>query len=802
MKLTIRTRLLCSRNICKIRFYCRKEGTVEDKTATAAAASSETGLTPFIPKISAWALSVGTAIGWGSMFVTSNTYLMQAGPLGTIFGLVIGALIMIVIGRNYHYMMNCFPDAGGAYTYAKEVFGYDHGFVAAWFLSLTYISIFWANVTALPLFSRYFFGDFFRHGYLYTLFGSYDVYLGEALLSMSAIIIFCVLTASYKKFSVRLLTATVILFTLGIIICILGCMPQMVAYNKSFSPGYIPEKSEISQIIRIASISPWAFIGFENISNMTEELSFPRSKVFRILTIAIVSSTALYIFITLLSITAYPSEYGSWLNYIRAHGELEGLRGLPPFYAADYYLGDTGVRILMISLLCIIISSLIGNVMALSRLMYSLAKDSVLPDRIAWLSSQGTPANAVALIAIISLFIPFLGRTAIGWIVDVTTIGATIVYAFVSATAFKLASRRDDIFEKRCGLTGVIIMAVFLMLLLIPAIFGSGSLAPETYFLFTVWAILGFLFFRIILRRDIKKRFGRSVIVWIALLGMIMFTALVWMGESAMNSSEQTVADIRSTYMERIVNDARKLKLAEDPDIDSKTLESEINEYTVDVTTEDALLEEDLEDMRNANTRRVVIVFTLFLMAIGILLNNYSVVIRRSEENEYELGVVREKASTDALTGVKNKRIYDDYETSINKHISEGVADEFSVVVCDINGLKYVNDTYGHKAGDDLIRSACTMICHVFAHSPVFRIGGDEFVVILTGRDRVERGALMHEIGRRSEENLKNVGVVVAAGMSDFIPGYDETIKPVFERADLMMYERKEELKEMGAVSR
>ena len=113
-----------------------------------------------------------------------------------------------------------------------------------------------------------------------------------------------------------------------------------------------------------------------------------------------------------------------------------------------------------------------------------------------------------------------------------------------------------------------------------------------------------------------------------------------------------------------------------------------------------------------------------------------------------------------------------------------------------------MNDNYGHKAGDDLIRSASQIICNIFKHSPVFRIGGDEFVVILTGRDRVERGALMHEMERRSVNNIKDGGVVVAAGMSDYIPGYDESVKPVFERADLMMYECKEDLKQRGGVSR
>ncbi len=129
------------------------------------------GLTPYLSPAAAWALALGTSIGWGSLVVTTNTYLAQAGPLGTICGLVIGAALMIVISRNFAYMAMQYPDAGGVYTYTKTVFGYDRAFLISWFLSLVYISMFWANATSLPLFARYFLGDTFRFGYLYTVFG-------------------------------------------------------------------------------------------------------------------------------------------------------------------------------------------------------------------------------------------------------------------------------------------------------------------------------------------------------------------------------------------------------------------------------------------------------------------------------------------------------------------------------------------------------------------------------------------------------------------------------------------------------
>ena len=156
------------------------------------------GLTPYISPAAAWAFVVGTSVGWGSLVITCTTYLAQAGPAGTALGLITGGLIMLLVSRNYHYMMNCFPNAGGAYGFTKEVFGHDHGFLNAWFLMLTYLAMFWANATSLPLFARYFLGETFHVGRMYSLFG-YDVYLGEALLGAFAILAAALFCAKKKK---------------------------------------------------------------------------------------------------------------------------------------------------------------------------------------------------------------------------------------------------------------------------------------------------------------------------------------------------------------------------------------------------------------------------------------------------------------------------------------------------------------------------------------------------------------------------------------------------------------------------
>jgi len=177
-----------------------------------------TELRPYLHKRHALAFSLGTSLGWGSMVVTGTSYLAQAGPLGTTLGLVAGMVFMLVIAYNFHYLMNQYPTCGGAYTYVKNAFGYDRAFIVSWFLIITYISILWANATSLPLFFRYFVGDTFRFAKLYTIFGN-DVYLGESLLSVSALILFLFLCTHQEKKLASAMFVMVALFVVGIAVC-------------------------------------------------------------------------------------------------------------------------------------------------------------------------------------------------------------------------------------------------------------------------------------------------------------------------------------------------------------------------------------------------------------------------------------------------------------------------------------------------------------------------------------------------------------------------------------------------------
>lgn len=87
------------------------------------------------------------------------------------------------------------------------------------------------------------------------------------------------------------------------------------------------------------------------------------------------------------------------------------------------------------------------------------------------------------------------------------------------------------------------------------------------------------------------------------------------------------------------------------------------------------------------------------------------------------------------------------------------------------------------------------MICRKFKHSPVYRIGGDEFVVMLEGDDFEHRKSLLAEFDTQMEENQKRGAVVVASGLAIYRPGQDNSYRRIFERADQRMYDRKGTLK-------
>lgn len=221
----------------------------------------------------------------------------------------------------------------------------------------------------------------------------------------------------------------------------------------------------------------------------------------------------------------------------------------------------------------------------------------------------------------------------------------------------------------------------------------------------------------------------------------------------------------------------------------------------------------------NINSRNLVIaVFSLILgvfiglqfyypnypvysagILIGVILLNSYTVKNSKTKVQGELEAANTLAYTDSLTGVHSRHAYVEMEERVDKKIANNELTEFAVVVFDLNGLKHINDTLGHKSGDQYIVDAVALIKEYFGDEHLYRFGGDEFVALLDGEKYDKRLIIMKEFNNKVEKNLKEGNKpVVSCGMSDYNSEADNTFRAVFLRADRQMYERKQYLKKIA----
>ena len=184
------------------------------------------------------------------------------------------------------------------------------------------------------------------------------------------------------------------------------------------------------------------------------------------------------------------------------------------------------------------------------------------------------------------------------------------------------------------------------------------------------------------------------------------------------------------------------------------------------------------------------ILISLFLSSLRMR----DLVIRKNAEIERD---------RDALTNVANKLAYDRMVDSISAKWGESGL-KFAVVIFDVNGLKTTNDTYGHEQGDKLLIRCCNLIQSSFAHTQIYRIGGDEFAAIVTGEDYANRERIIREFHEKVDKSHAQATSLledtsIAIGVAIYNPKRDRDYLSVFSRADAEMYDNKRVTKARNA---
>ena len=200
-----------------------------------------------------------------------------------------------------------------------------------------------------------------------------------------------------------------------------------------------------------------------------------------------------------------------------------------------------------------------------------------------------------------------------------------------------------------------------------------------------------------------------------------------------------------------------------------------------------------------------VVVVIIALLTVIITQQRIIRAKKEVEESHHQVDALNKRVFVDALTSVRNRGGFFECIQGIQDRLDNKEPVAFAVIILDCDNLKIVNDQYGHDKGDVYIKTASELICGVFKRSPVFRIGGDEFAVVLENEDYQNRKELTELFDKKAEEirastENKWEQVSVALGMAEYDPQSDTSVDDVIHRADKTMYENKRTRKGKSAV--
>jgi len=442
-----------------------------------------------------WAIAFGSAIGWGA-FVLPVDWMQMAGPLGVIIGFLIGAVLMIIIGVSYGFLVEKLPVSGGEFAYAYYGLGRYHAFICGWFLTLGYLSIVALNASALALLGKFVLPSIVEQGFMYSLAG-WDVYLGEIIIACIALIVFSFVNirgASLSGFSQFVFCVFLIG---GVVLLTIAMILHPSSSFSNLQPLFKPEISSISAILAIVAIAPWAYIGFDNIPQAAEEFAFPANKSFKIIVIALLCAGLTY------SLTVIATGVGQpWLSSVAA-GSAWGTGDI-----VENAYGVIGIVLLSFALMMGVFTGLNGFYVSTSRLLFAMGRAKILPAAFGRLHPKHkTPHVGILFTLVVTLAAPFFGREALLWVVDMSATGVTIAYFYACFVAFRLFKWTDksvpneDKFSfvspvrKLLSLFGVISSVIFFLLLVVPG--SPGFLKTPSLIALLIWICLGALFFLI-----------------------------------------------------------------------------------------------------------------------------------------------------------------------------------------------------------------------------------------------------------------------------------------------------------------
>ena len=446
----------------------------------------------------------GAMIGWGWVISTGD-WIQNAGVLGTVFGFIIGGLMIYFVGLTYAELTTAMPKCGGEHVFSYKAFGPVGSFICTWMIVLSYVGVVCFEACSLPTVIQYIFPGFLK-GYLYTVAG-FDIYATWLIVAIVVAAVITYINIRGVKAAATLQTIlTVAIAAVGIALVAASAVngsPSNLEGQTLLGDG---TGNVIKNILSVAVIAPFFLMGFDVIPQAAEEINVPLKKLGKLLVLSIVLAVSFYALVVFA------------VGYAMPRDAVDASVGAASLVTADamarVFNSTTMAKVLIIGGMCGIVTSWNSFLIGGSRAVFSMAEAYMVPHVFAKLHQKyKTPVNALLLVGGLSMIAPFFGRAMLVWIADAASFACCIAYCMVSVSFLVLRKKDPQMPRpykirnyKLIGVLASILSGFLVVLYLIP---GSGcTLTAEEWIICGGWILLGVIF-ALICKHKYKDKFGR-----------------------------------------------------------------------------------------------------------------------------------------------------------------------------------------------------------------------------------------------------------------------------------------------------
>lgn len=349
---------------------------------------------------------VGIILGAGIYALIGEASALAGNSLWISF--LIGAIISTFTGLSYAELSSTFPKAAAEYVYVRRIFGSRFSaFLLGWLIIFTGVVA--ASTVALGF-----------AGYFTSLLGFPIIPIAIVLILVLSLINFMGIKKS-SRFNI--LFTGIEIFGLVLII--------FLGINFFGKVNYFEAPRGVGGIFSAAALVFFAYIGFEDIANISEETKDPKKVLPKALILSIVITAIIYV-LTSISVVSI------------ANWESLGESGAPLAFAASKVLGSNASVLLSVIALAATTNTVLIALIVGTRMIYGMARDNALPKRLSLIHKRtGTPWIAAILVMVFSIVFIFLGDISI--VANVTSLGAFITFAAVNLSLIELRYKKPKL---------------------------------------------------------------------------------------------------------------------------------------------------------------------------------------------------------------------------------------------------------------------------------------------------------------------------------------------------------------------